>query len=359
MASMASLDPVITEHPTGPEGAMASEGAMAPEGAMGPQSMRALIQEGYGSADCLHLREIARPAIVPGTVLIRMQAASVNALDWHNTHGGRFLDLLSKLMRQRDEPVRGVDVAGIVEAVAADVTRFRPGDEVFGGAAATFAEYVVAREDALVRKPPTASFEAAATINVAGRTALQALRDHAKVAPGQAVLIHGAGGGVGTYAVQLAKALGGHVTAVTSSPNVELVASLGADEVLDAMTEDLSRRPQRYDAVIDIAATRSVGELRRLLRPGGVYVLVGAAKRGWLAVFSRIIGVMVRARILHQRVLFFVAHQESDDLRFLGDLVASGALTPAIDRVYPLADAREAVRYVGTGRARGKVVIAP
>ena len=321
-------------------------------------TMKAVVQEGYGSADALHVRDVPRPELREGTVLVRMRAASVNALDWHSTHGGLLLEIVSKLMRSKDEAVRGVDLAGIVEAVGPGVTRFSPGDEVFGGAPASFAEYVRAREDRLLLKPPALSFEQAASVNVAGRTALQGLRDHAQIKPGQRVLIHGAGGGVGTFAVQIAKALGAHVTAVTGPRNVDVIKSLGADEVIDYTKENVARRPERYDAVLDIAATRSLSELRRVLVPNGIFVQVGAAKNGgWFGVFGRIIGVMVRKRLLGQRVTFYVAQTVPEDLEYLRDLMESGKLRPVIDRTYPLSEAREAVRYVGTGQARAKVVI--
>jgi len=321
-------------------------------------TMKALVQEGYGSADALHLRDIPRPVLTDGTVLVRMRASSVNALDWHTTHGGLLLEIIAKLMRQKDEPVRGVDVAGTVEAVGPNVTRFKPGDEVFGGAPAAFAEYVRGREDRLLLKPRDLPFEQAATLGVAGRTALQGLRDHAQVRPGQRVLIHGAGGGVGTFAVQIAKALGAHVTAVTGPRNVDITRSLGADEVIDYSKEDFTRRPDRYDAVVDISATRSLADLRRVLSPTGMFVQVGAPKSGgWIGIFARIINVMVRSRVLHQRVKFYVAQTNLDDLGYLKDLIEAGKLRPAIDRTYPLSEAREAVRYLGTGQARAKVVI--
>lgn len=321
------------------------------------ETMKALVQEGYGSADVLHIRDVPRPVLSEGRVLVRMRAASVNALDWHSAHGGLLLEIIGKLMRQKDEPVRGVDLAGTVEAVGPGVTRFKPGDEVFGSAPAAFAEYVRAREDRLLPKPPDLTFEQAATLNVAGHTALQGLRDHAQVKPGQRVLIHGAGGGVGTFAVQIAKALGAHVTAVTGPRNVDLTRSLGADEVIDRSTEDFTRRPARYDAVLDIAATRSISDLRRVLAPGGIFVQVGAAKSGWTAVFARIIAVAFRARVLRQRVTFFVARSGIEDLAYLVGLIQAGKLRPAIERTYPLSEGREAVRYVGTGQARAKVVI--
>jgi NADPH:quinone reductase-like Zn-dependent oxidoreductase len=321
-------------------------------------TMKALVQEGYGSADVLHLRDIPRPELAEGRVLVHMRAASVNALDWHTTHGGLLLEIIAKIMRQQDEPVRGVDLAGTVEAAGPNVTRFKPGDEVFGGAPASFAEYVRAREDQLLLKPRNLPFEQAATLGVAGRTALQGLRDHAQVKPGQRVLIHGAGGGVGTFAVQIAKALGAHVTAVTGPRNVDITRSLAADEVIDYTTEDFATRPERYDAVIDISATRSLSDLRRVLTPNGVFVQVGAPKSGgWIGIFARIINVMVRARVLRQRVKFYVAQTNLDDLVYLRDLIEAGKLRPVIDRTYPLSEAREAVRYIGTGQARAKVVI--
>ena len=320
-------------------------------------TMKALVQEGRGSADVLHVRDVPMPQLVEGRVLVRMRAASVNALDWHSTHGGLLLEIAGKIMRSKDEPVRGVDLAGTVVEVGPGVTRFQPGDEVFGSAPASFAQYVRAREDRLLLKPSDLPFEQAATLNVAGHTALQALRDHAQVQPGQRVLIYGAGGGVGTFAVQIAKALGAEVTAVTGPRNVDVVRSLGADLVVDDGKERVSRRPERYDAVIDIAATRSISELRGVLKPEGVFIQVGAAKHGgWIGIFARIAALAVRKR-MGQRVKFFVAKSGTSDLELLLELIAAGKLRPAIDRTYPLAEAREAVRYVGTGQARAKVVV--
>ena len=348
----------ITDVNRDQESMNAVSGVTAADVAASRGTMKALVQEGRGSADVLHVQDIPRPALKDGRVLVRMRAASVNALDWHTTHGGLLLEIIGKIMRQQDEPVRGVDLAGTVEAVAPDITRFKPGDEVFGGAPASFAQYVLAREDQLLLKPPDVSFEEAATLNVAGHTALQGVRDHAQVKPGQRVLIHGAGGGVGTFAVQIAKAFGARVTAVTGTLNVEIIRSLGADEVIDSTKEDFTRRPERYDAVLDISATRSVSDVRRVLAPNGIFVQVGAAKHGgWIGVFARIINVTVRARLLRQRVTFFVAQPGLDDLAYLADLIQAGRLRPVIDRTYPLSDGREAVRYVGTGKARAKVII--
>jgi NADPH:quinone reductase-like Zn-dependent oxidoreductase len=320
-------------------------------------TMRALVQEGDGSADVLHLREIERPALGPDGVLVKVHAASVNALDWHSVHGGAILTIASKILRSKNEPVRGVDVAGRVEAIGANVAQFKPGDDVFGNAPASFAEYATGRADRLALKPANVSFEQAAAVGVAGRTALQGLRDIGGLRAGQRVLIHGAGGGVGTFSVQIAKALGAHVTAVTGATKVDIVRSLGADEVIDYSKEDFARRPARFDLVFDIAATRSIGELRRVLVPGGVLVLVGADKRGGAAIFLRILGALVRSRVFRQQVRFFVARTSQEDLLFLRGLLESGQLTPRIDRTYPLSEGAEAVRYVGTGEARAKVVI--
>lgn len=319
--------------------------------------MKALVQDGYGSADVLKFQEIARPVPGEGRVLIRVRAASVNALDWHSVHGSLVIRAVSSLMRQKDEPVRGVDVAGVVEAVGPNVTRFAPGDEVYGGAPAAFAEYASAREAGLVTKPRGISFEEAAAVNVAGRTALQGLRDIAQVRPGQRVLICGAGGGVGTFAVQIAKALGAHVTAVTSTRNLEIVRGLGADVLIDYTKEDFTRRAERYDAIFDVAANRSLSDLRRALAPNGILVLAGADKRGGIALFARIGSAMLRSRLFGQRVKFYMANTALSDLLALNGLMESGKLRPAIDRTYPFSEAAEAVRYVGTGQARAKVVI--
>jgi len=321
------------------------------------QTMRAIVQEGYGSADALKLRVIERPALAEGGVLVRVRAASVNALDWHSVHGGLMIRAVSTLMRQKDEPVRGVDVAGVVEAVGPNVTRFGPGDEVFGGAPAAFAEYALAREDRLALKPRNVSFEQAAAVGVAGRTALQSLRDHAQVKPGQRVLVNGAGGGVGTFAVQIAKALGARVTAVTGARNLEVVRALGADEVVDYTKEDFVRRGERYDAILDVAANRSLSDLRRALSPNGILVLVGADKRGGTAIFTRIASAFLRSRLLKQRIVFFVAKPDLEDLSVLKELIEAGKVCPAIDRTFPLSEGAEAVRYLGTGQARAKVVI--
>ncbi len=320
-------------------------------------TMKALVQEGEGSADVLHIRNVPRPVLLDDRVLIRVRAASVNALDWHSVHGGKLLTLAGKVMRQKEEPIRGVDFAGTIEAVGKAVTRFRAGDEVFGSSAATFAEYARARESRIVAKPANMTFEDAATMGVAGCTAYMGLTEIAGLKPGQRVLVYGAGGGVGTFAVQIAKALGAHVTAVTGPRNVELVRGLGPDEVLEQGRDDVVRRAARYDVVFDVAATRSLPDLRRVVAPDGILVLVGADKRGGIWMFTRIISALIRARVFKQRVRFFVARNDPQILLKLKELFEQGKLKPAIDRTFALDQAAEAVRYVGTGQARAKVVI--
>src|SRR5213594_1445974 len=318
--------------------------------------MKAIVQDGYGSADVLQLRETDKPVITDDRVLLRVRAASVNAVDWHTVHGALLIRLIGKLLRQPSSPVRGVDVAGDVEAVGKNVTRLRPGDEVFGIARGNFAEYATGREDRLLAKPPQLSFAQAATIGVAGATALQGLRDKGQLKPGQRVLIYGAGGGVGTFAVQIAKALGAHVTAVTGPRNVDVIRSLGPDEVVDYTQDDVTRRPQRYDVILDVAATRSLAELRRVLASNGRLVLAGAPKSGWTAVFAHLLLALVLSRF-DRRVVFYVAAVSHDDLRFLKELVETKKVSPVIDKEYTLSEAPEAVRYLGSGQARAKVVI--
>ena len=317
--------------------------------------MKALVQEGSGTADVLHIREIDRPELTDGRVLIRVHAASVNALDWHIVHGGRGFAIIVKLMRQPPAPpIRGADVAGVVEAVGKDVTLFRPGDEVFGTARGTFAEYTVGVERGLQHKPAELSFEQAGAVGVAGLTALQAVRDHGQVRPGDRVLIHGAGGGVGTFAVQFAKAFGAHVTAATGPRNVDVVRSLGPDRVF--VLSDEGFRHDRYDAIVDVASTRSVRSMLRLLTPAGRYVVTGAPKGSSIGLLLRVVWSYALKRF-DRRIVTFVARMKREDLATLADMIVGGKVRVVIDRRYPLDEAAEAVRYVGTGQARAKVVV--
>jgi len=301
------------------------------------KTMKAIVQDGYGSADVLKLQEIDKPVVGDDRVLVRVRAASVNALDWHSVHGGKAVRLIGSLMGQKFNPVRGADLAGTVEAVGKDVTSVRPGDEVFGTGRGTFAE--------------------ASAMGVAAVTALQGLRDRGQVKPGQRVLIYGAGGGVGTFGVQIAKALGAHVTAVTSTGNLEIVRSVGPDEVIDYTQEDITRRGQRYDVILDVAGNRSFSAMRRILMPGGRLVVTGAAKTSMLAVMWRAIVPLVRKRFGNKWLVPFLASVTHEDLLVLKELAEAGKVRPVIDRQYPLSDTAGAVRYVGTGQARAKVVI--
>jgi NADPH:quinone reductase-like Zn-dependent oxidoreductase len=326
--------------------------------AIEPTAMKAIVQQASGSPEVLRLREVAKPQIADDRVLVRVRAASVNALDWHTVHGGSILRLVALVMRSKPNPIRGVDVAGVVEAAGANVTKFRPGDEVFGVGQGTFAEYATGSERGLIAKPPQLSFAHAAAIGVAGVTALQGVRDRGRVRSGQRVLIHGAGGGVGTFAVQIAKALGAEVTAVTSTRNMEVVGSLAPDALINYEREDFTRRAERYDLIFDVAATRSFEDMHHVLAPDGRIVLAGAAKTGaFLLVLARALGGIVRARLGARWLVPFLAQTRAEDLATLRDLVVKGQVRPVIDRTFPLSDVAEAVRYVGSGQARAKVVI--
>jgi NADPH:quinone reductase-like Zn-dependent oxidoreductase len=321
-------------------------------------TMKALVQEGYGTADVLHLRDIDLPTINDSQVLVRVRAASANALDWHGVHGGKITQLMS-LIRRRPQSagpdVSGVDVAGVVEAIGKNVTRLRPGDEVFGNGRGTFAEFAVGSERGLIVKPAQLPFEQAAAVGVAGRTALQAVRDHGRIARGDRVLVLGAGGGVGTFTVQIAKALGARVAAVTGARNVDLIRSLGADEVFEHGDKAYIQR--RYDAVLDVAATRSLLSMRGLLEPSGRLVLLGAGKKGGLVGIVARVAWWALLKRFDRRMTFFVAKTNPEDLMFLRDLIVGGKIRVAIDRTYLLKDAAQAVAYLGTGTARAKVVV--
>jgi NADPH:quinone reductase-like Zn-dependent oxidoreductase len=316
--------------------------------------MKAIVQDGYGSPDVLKLREIDIPAVGDDGVLVKVIAASLNAADSHLTQG--LPRLIGRLLSSSRTIVRGFDVAGRVEAVGRNVTRFKTGDEVFGTAHGSCAEYVATSQDRLAPKPRNLTFEQAAALPVAGFTALQGLRDKAHLQPGQRVLIYGAGGGVGTFAVQIAKSLGAHVTAVTSTRNLDLVRSIGADEVIDYTREDFARRGERYDVLFDIGANRSFTDCRRVLAPSGTLVLAGAPK-GIRAIVTRLLMAQLLSRIGGRRIGSFLARTRHEDLVALKELAEAGKLSPVIDRRYPLSEVPDAVRYVGTGQARGKVVI--
>ena len=324
--------------------------------------MRAIVHSEFGSPDVMRLEEVERP--VPGAdqVLVRIRAASVNPFDWHFLEGIPYIarPLAFGSLRPTETRV-GVDYAGTIEAVGVDVKRFRPGDEVFGAADGALAEFIAVRaEGALVAKPANVTFEQAASLPVAAITALQALRDRAHVAPGKRVLINGASGGVGTFAVQIARSLGAEVTGVCSTRNLDLVRSLGASAVVDYTREDFTRGDRRYDVILDNVGNRSIFECLRVLEPGGSYILIGGGgvtESRWLGPLASVLRLMAVSHFVTQEIGMFMADMNSEDLEVLGELVSTGKVEPVIDRTYRLSEAAEAMRYLEQGHARGKVVV--
>ncbi len=334
-----------------------------PEPLTNPKSgekMLAVVFHEYGSPDVLKLESTDKLLPNETQVLIRVRAAAANALDWHVTRGSPYVMRLGGGLKAPHDPRMGVDVAGVVEAVGSQVTRFKPGDEVYGVAPGAFAEYALASEKRLVKKPASFSFEQAAAIPVAAMTALQGLRDSGKVQPGQKVLINGASGGVGTFAVQIAKALGAEVTAVCSTRNVELVRSLGADHVIDYKLEDFTHGAERYDVILDVVGIHSLYAMRGVLKPTGILVLIGGGgpdAGNWVGAIARPIKAFFMSPFLEQEVTFLLADVNPDDLQVMNTLIEAGKVTPVIDRTYPLSETPEAMRYMETGRARAKVII--
>ena len=322
--------------------------------------MKAIVQDRFGAPDVLSLREVDQPAVAPGNVLVRVHAASVNAADWHFMRGDPYLARLSLGLRSPKVKVRGRDFAGLVTAVGDGVTGLRPGDEVYGETDGTLAEYVSVPDAVVDRKPANLSWEQAAAVPLAANTALMGLREASAVQPGQRVLVNGASGGVGTFAVQIAKAFGAHVTAVCSTRNVDLVRKLGADDVIDYTRDDFVRAGQRYDIVFDLVGNRSLADLRRVLTATGALVLSGGgvSKGGSLVgPMGLIIRGALVSRFIKQRLVVLQAKQSKGNLAALRDLIESGKVTPVIDRSYPLAEAADAIRYLESEHARAKVVI--
>lgn len=320
-------------------------------------AMKAVTYCDYGGPAVLQVTDVEKPVPADDEVLVRVRAASVNALDWHAMRGVPYAARVVMGLRKPKDIRMGVDFAGVVEAVGEDVTRFRPGDEVFGGRTGAFGQYVTVPESrGIALKPAGLTFEQAAAIPVAAVTALQAVRDQAKLQAGEKVLINGASGGVGTFAVQIARSVGAEVTGVSSARNAELVRSLGASRVIDYTKEDFAQRPERYDVVIDVVGNRSLSAFRSVLRPGGRYVLVGGGSGRWLDPFPRIIGMKLMVLAKHD-MRFFIARLNPEDLARLAELVQAGKVTPVIDRTYPLTDIQAAVGYVDAGHARAKVVV--
>jgi NADPH:quinone reductase-like Zn-dependent oxidoreductase len=329
-----------------------------PVTANGRAVMHAIVQDAYGSADVLRLAEIDTPDIAPNEALIKVHAAGMDRGTWHLMAGQPYLmRLIGFGLRRPKQRVPGRDVAGTVVAVGSKVTRFQPGDEVFGIARGSFAEYAAAREGKLAHKPAGLSFAEAAVVAISGLTALQGLRDVGRIQPGQKVLIVGASGGVGTYAVQLAKAFGAQVTGVCSTAKVELVRSLGADQVIDYTRDDFADGVQRYDLILDIGGNSRLSRLRRALAPRGTLVIVGGEGGGKWTGMGRQLRALVLSQFVRQRLTTLVSKEHHRYLEALRPLIEAGRLTPVIDRTYPLADVPDAMRHLQAGHARGKIAI--
>ena len=322
--------------------------------------MKAIVQDRYGSPDALELRDVDKPVAADNEVLVRVHAAAVNAYDWHFMRGDPYLARLTLGFGGPKMKIRGRDFAGRVEAVGRDVKRFRPGDEVFGEVDGAFAEYVTVPDNVLEAKPANLTYEQAAAMPLAGNTALMGLRDAGRVQPGQQVLVNGASGGVGTFAVQIAKSFGADVTGVCSTRNVDLVRSIGADHVIDYTRVDFTRNGRRYDVVFDLVGNRSLTELRRALASTGTLILSGGGvSRGGSLIgpMGLILRGQVLSRFVGHRLLVLSATPSKENLATLRDLAESGKVTPVIDRTYPLSEAPEAIRYLEVEHARAKVVI--
>jgi NADPH:quinone reductase-like Zn-dependent oxidoreductase len=339
-----------------------SDAAVGPIGARADvTTMKAIVHDRYGTSEVLELRDIDKPAIGDKDVLVRVRAASVNPGDWAIMNGLPYIARPVYGLGRPKNPVRGTDVSGEVEAVGTGVTRFRTGDEVFGSSkqlGGAFAEYAVASEAALAPKPDNLTFEQAAAVPMAGYVALQALRDHGNVGAGQKVLVNGASGGIGTFAVQIAKSLGAEVTGVTSTKNVDLVRSIGADHVIDYTKEDFTQTGPRYDFLLDNVANRSLSDLRRALTPNGTLVPNGGGfDHRWVASGGRLIRAKVTFAFVSQSVRTFIVSPKQENLVALRKLIEAGKVTPVIDRTYPLSETRQAIDHVGAGHARGKVIV--
>src|SRR5437879_1744798 len=323
--------------------------------------MNAIVYCDYGLAN-LKLQDIEKPTPTDDQLLVRVRAVSVNPYDWHFVVATQYdVRAMCFVLRKPKDIHLGVDFAGTVEAVGKNVTQFKAGDEVFGGRGGAFAQYVCPRATrAVALKPGSASFEEAASVNIAGITALQALRDKGKVQPGQKVLINGASGGVGTFAVQIAKSLGADVTGVCSTRNVDLVRSLGADRVIDYTKENFAKGAERYDVILDNVPNHSLSECRHVLNPNGKYVMIGGGGPNdsrWIGPFGRVIKTMVLSPFVSQKMGMMMADTNQSDLTILADMMQSGKVKPVIDRTYKLSEVPDAISYLEQGHARGKVVI--
>jgi len=319
--------------------------------------MKAIVQTRYGSPDVLQVRDVDQPVAGDDQVLVRVHAAAVNIGDWHLLRGVPYVIRMVAGLRRPRREIPGLDIAGQVEAVGSNVKQFRPGDEVFGWCKGAFAEYACAAESNLLPKPANLTSEQAAAVGDSAFTALAAVRDQGKVQPGDMVLINGASGGVGTFAVQIAKSFGANVTGVCSTPNLDTVRSLGADHVIDYTRQDFAQTAQRYDVMLDLVGTRSLSDCRRALTPRGTYVIVGVKDMGrWLGL-GRQIKALVISPFVRQRMRVFVVRHNREDLGVLKELIEASKITPIIDRRYALSDAADALRHQGEGHPQGKIII--
>lgn len=320
--------------------------------------MKAIVYRCYGSPDVLEFADVKKPTPADDEVLVKIRAASVNPLDWHYMRGSPYLMRLGSGLGAPKNTRIGVDFAGMVEAIGNNVTLFKQGDRVFGGRTGAFGEYVTVRESrALVLIPADVTFEQAAAVPIAGLTALQALRDKGKVESSQNVLINGASGGVGTFAVQIAKSFGAEVTGVCSTRNVEMVRSIGADHVIDYTQEDYTKSGQRYDLIIDLVGNHSLLANRKALEPDGTLVMVGGPKGNWIAPLKNPVKALMLSPFVDQELVGILAEFRKDDLTIMGDLIQTGEVTPVIDRRYRLSEVPAAIRYSEEGRAQGKIII--
>jgi NADPH:quinone reductase-like Zn-dependent oxidoreductase len=321
--------------------------------------MKAAVRDRYGSPDVVEIREIAKPVPTEDEVLVRVRAASLNMADWYEVAGRPYVGRVQTGLRKPKTNRLGVDYAGTVEAVGKNVTEFRPGEEVFGGRNGAYAEYVCARADrGIVSKPANVTFEEAAAVPVAAITALQGLRDKGQLRPGQKVLINGASGGVGTFAVQIAKALGAEVTGVCSTGKVDLDRSLGADHVVDYTQDDFTRTDERYDLMLDVAGSRSWSECKRVLRPEATLVVVGGPKTNRMfGPLGHVVRLRLGGLLARRKVVFFIAKFHKADMVTLRELLETGKVVPVVERRYELSEVSDALRYLGEGHARAKIVV--
>ncbi len=320
--------------------------------------MKAIVYTKYGSSDVLQLKEIEKPIPKDNEVLVKVHAVSVNPLDWHFMRGKPYIMRMQTGLRRPKNNAIGTDVAGRIEAVGKNVKEFRPGDDVFGVCNGAFAEYSCAAEGSLVKKPANMTFEQAAAVPIASFTALQGLRNQGLIQFGQKVLINGASGGVGTFAVQIAKSLGANVTGVCSTRNVNMVRSIGADHVIDYTQEDFTQSESRYDLIFDTVGNRSLLNCRRVLSPKGTLVIVGSQSKGrWLGPLARSLRGILLSRFVSQKMMMFMATWSKGDLVTMQKLLEAGEVTPVIDRYYKSSEVKEAIRYLEEGHTQGKVII--